>query len=798
MRKYIITIFIFCVFTTYAQHQLTGVVKDSADGLPVPYSTVALMQADSSVIKGVMVDDNGKFIIDKIINGDYLLQFSFVGYKKVYRSVNVPKESDIGDIFLSEDVNVLNEVVVTDRRALIVQKLDRIVVNVSGNIISSGLNINDLLKQLPGLIVDEKGTVTLNGKPATVYIDGKPTRLPTEQVAQMLKGMMGDVVDRVELIDNPSSRYEAGLSTAIVNIRIKRDASLGLNGTLQTGIGFSEHDIVYQGGLNINYRSKKINIYGNYGYTRMPEYMDLYQTRSYGGEKPITYDQHSLVSGFSPNHTLRAGIDWFVSEKQTIGFLFNGSINNSDGDIAAKADITQTGISKIDSTEISDSELIDKYNSQMYNLHYQFAVSENEELTADADYGRVYHRSLQNMKSRFLDDEGKTLRSPTEFQYSGPRSIDILSLKVDYMKLFSDKSNLEAGFKIGQTVTDNVILYENLYDGLWEADHNYSNSFKYTEHVSAVYTTYSHQFGKFSAMAGLRAEYTSTKGESLSMDTIFTRGYLDWFPSAYIQYKINDKQGLNISYSRKINRPGYSLLNPFRTYYDPFTYQSGNPDLNPSYRNTIALSYNNSGYFANLSYSVTDDVFQQDWIQDDESHTISLIQKNLGKREGYTLGISAPVPITKWYTLRVYTEATYAIVDTRHSGEQFKNEYLAAYVGLQHAFTILPTLRANLQMTWLRMPWSGILQLNDQLSMNGQIEKTFFDKKISLTLSCNDIFSSLVTRGNINFGNINQTFKEDQHSCQMILTARYNFGSQQIHGARNRSVGIENEIGRTK
>jgi len=794
-----IAIFSLCMFTATAQHQLSGTVKDVADGSPVPFATAALLRADSTVVTGVMADIDGKFALANVAAGDYILQVSFVGYNKEYRRVNVPAQNDLGEISLAESATRMQEVVITGRRALVEQRLDRIVVNVSGNIITAGSSVNDLLKQLPGLIVDQSGSVTLNGRPATVYIDGRPTRLPADQIAQMLNGMQGDVVDRVELITNPSSRYEAGMSAAIVNIRLKRDASLGVNGSVQAGIGFTDYDFVSRGGLNLNYRSKKLNIFGNYGYNNTPNYNETWQKRNYDGVTPVTYDQYSLSRPVPTSHTIRAGIDGFISPKQTIGFLFTGAFNNIDGTFASRAEIARTDAAVIDSTILSDSWFTNQFSSQMYNLNYKFAISDGEELTVDLDYGRVYARSWQNIKSGYFNSDGNEQRLPTDFQYNGPRNIDIFSLKADYVKPFSDKSRMEAGAKAGKTVTDNEILYENWHKGEWVNDLNQSNQFKYSESVSAGYATYSHKFGKFSAMAGLRAEYTSIKGESPTMDTTFSRGYLGWFPSAYLQYQINNKQGLNLSYSRKINRPGYSYLNPFRTYIDPFTFGSGNPDLQPEYRNTVALRYNIGGYTINASYSIVNDVFEKEFIQDDTNQITRITQNNIGKRQDFTVNGFAPIQIAKWYTLRIYAQTAWNIVDALYNGERLKKDYLEAYTSLQHAFTILPTMRANVQMVWMPSNWSGLISRVDGLwSMDAQIEKTFFDRRLSLTLSCNDIFSTIIWTGKINYGNINQTFREHHHQRRTILTVRYNFGSNQIRAARNRSVGIEEEMGRTR
>jgi len=299
-------------------------------------------------------------------------------------------------------------------------------------------------------------------------------------------------------------------------------------------------------------------------------------------------------------------------------------------------------------------------------------------------------------------------------------------------------------------------------------------------------------------MAGLRAEYTSTKGESPTTGNIFKRDYLGWFPSAYLQYQINEKQGLNLSYSRKINRPGYSMLNPFRLYVDPFTYTSGNPDLDPSYNNTVGLRYSLGNYSLNLNYFIENDIFSQDYIQDDANRTMGVVPKNLGKKQGFTLSGFAPIHFAKWYDLQIYSQVSLNMFDTHHSGERFRKDFISAYSSLTHSFTILPTLRANLQMMWMKTGYHGILQLEDIVLMNAQIEQQLFDKRVSLSLSCDDLLSSEVYKGKIDFANINQVIREDHHRRKIMLTVRYNFGSQQVRGARNRSVGIEDEMGRSR
>ncbi|MCL2073698.1 MAG: TonB-dependent receptor [Marinilabiliaceae bacterium] len=787
----------FCLINLQAQNQLTGIIKDGAgDGSPVPYATAALLQPDSTVITGTMANDDGRFVLTNVKEGDYILQVSFIGYEREYRNVNVPAQSDLGDIFLSVSTNELGEVVVKSNRPLVEQRIDRMVVNVAGNIITAGASVNDVLKRLPGLIVDQNGNVIINGRTATVHIDGRPTQLPPEQIAQMLSGMDGELIDRVELIHNPSSRYDA-TETAIVNIRLKKDASLGVNGRVSAGVGFSDNDFLWRSGVNINYRSKKLNVFGNYNVEEYPRQSELYENKTFKDvPSPVMYDQQSIMRWTGPDQTLRAGIDYFITPKQTLGFLFNGTNSNLDGTTNSTINIAPIGIEVVDSSVLSDSRLIDKYYSQIYNLNYRLGISEGEELTVDADYGNVSGRNWQNMNSRYHDKDKTEMKPTSEFQYNGVRNIDILSLKTDYTKPLSEKSKLETGIKIAKTVTDNEIVYKNKNNEIWEIDNNQSNRFKYSEEVSAGYATYSHSFGKFMAMAGLRAEYTSLKGES--EDTTFTRSYIDWFPSAFLHYQINERQALNVSYSRKIHRPGFSLLNPFRTYIDRFTYESGNPDLKPLYYNSFSLNYNFGGIFVGAGYTHLTNIFESVYEQDDLTHTTSIMKKNIGKRERADLSLNVPIPLTKWYHLTIMSQVGWMMEDTRYNGKQFKNDFFFNYTSSSHAFTILPTLKAHAQVMWLTGGWQGIMQFDGYWRTDAQIEKTFYNNRLSVTLYCYDVFNSHVMKGKIKFDNIDQTFENKYNYRNFLLNIRYNFGSQQIRSARNRNVGIDEEMGRTR
>ena len=262
-----IALFSLCFFTATAQNQLTGTVKDKGNNSPVPYATAALLRPDSSVVTGVITKDDGKFIIENVASGSYLLQVSFIGYEKHSRPVSVPAQNDLGEIFLSESVGKLKEVVVSATRPLVINKADRYIVNVSGNIQSAGRNAMDILRNTPGLLVNQNGEISVLGNSVQVWIDGRPSRMSGEQLQAFLNSMQGGEIDRIEVITNPSSRFDAAGGGGIIDIRTKRGLQFGVNGTLTAGYHQGKTDSE-NAGVNLNWRREKFNAFGNYSVNR--------------------------------------------------------------------------------------------------------------------------------------------------------------------------------------------------------------------------------------------------------------------------------------------------------------------------------------------------------------------------------------------------------------------------------------------------------------------------------------------------------------------------------------------------
>ena len=785
-----------------AQNELTGIITDGTNGLPMTYATVVLLLPDSSVVAGITTKDDGRFVFSNIENGFYILQLSFVGYDRLSITVDVPVQSNLGEIVLNESANSIREVFVTAQRPFVEHRLDKTIVNVSGNIITAGLSINELLNEIPGLWVRDDGRVMLNGRMATVHIDGRPTRLPAVQVAQLLNGMQGDLVDRIELISNPSARYEAGMSPSIINIRLKRDLTLGTNGSVMTNVGFTEYDFIYRNGVNFNYRSKRINVFGNYGFNHNVTRQDIHQIRKYSTTPSMLYDQRSMVKSVNPGHTLRTGVDWFISPKHTFGFLFTGMYSGS-----VRATVTsETNISNIDeflpdSTTLSNIGILLDGNSKMYNLNYRLMIDDlGSELTADADYGNVYIKNKQNMQTRYFDSFGEEQRLQTAFQHTVPQDINILSFKLDLSKFFTSETKIETGLKVNQTITDNEIKYENFVNNSWEPDYNQSNRFRYREQIFAGYASYGFQLNKISTMLGVRAEYTQMWGESFTMDTTFNRSYLELFPSIFYQYRVNNNTSVNFSYSRRLQRPGYSLLNPFRTYIDPYTYTSGNPDLKPMFTHSIEFKLDGGHLSITSGYNITYGAFGQEIKQDDQQRITSYTYENIGKRQVFSLIPFGRFVFSPKYTLRVGPSVFWNVDNSWYNKEPFDKNYLTMQLRIYNSFTFSPLFGGTFSFMWQDEGWDGINKVDRRnlWQANINVRYLFFDRRLNVAFNCNDIFSSYRYKTTGKFQNIDQTTVEVGHGRTIRISATYNFGSNQIRGARNRAVGIEEEMSRAQ
>ena len=608
-----------CAITTFAQKTISGKVQDIRS-TPIAYATVSLMQSDSSLVTGAITDDAGAFTLSAP-SDKYLLQVSFVGYQTTCQTV----KSGDKDILLTlrEETAQLGEVEVKAKKQLIERQFDKIVLNVSNSPFAMGSNGKDLLKKAPGVNVDKDGNVTVNGKSVEVYIDGRPSYLSGQQLKAMLEGTDGSTIEKIEIISNPSAKYDASGQGGIINIKTKRNMMRGLNGTLSAAYGGMYYGDIKKWhnmemfSLNLNYRTAKTYTFGSLTqvYTNQNIGMEIGSTYLDTLTKTTTerYDKSEYACDFQ-YYMAKIGNDWFIDSVNTFGFIFQAPIMLMRQDVPEGQGYGWTKVGN-DTTENSMLTISSPMFSQQYtaNLNYTHVFNDSleRELTVNADYNRNGWKqdNTQSNTYTYPTMPDSVLRTGLDIRTN--QAVDIYSAKLDFQTRFWQTGMIETGAKWALSNTDNRMTTDSLLNGI--SSPTAHSDFTYSEHVAALYISLAKQFGKhFNAKLGLRGEYTHSNGNWLSADSTSVKDYFNLFPTAFLGYNPTDKWAMNISYTRRIKRPSYYQLNPFRSYIDAHNYTEGNPELTPEFNNQVDLNFSWSQYVSlAFNFSHTQDMFSQ-------------------------------------------------------------------------------------------------------------------------------------------------------------------------------------------
>lgn len=790
---------------TFAQSEkarIKGAVND-ADGAPLAFANVILkLGQDSSIAKVGYTDDAGLFEIVNLPEGDYWLTISFVGLPENNTEVftlSAGQVYEIPPMVLEASAEELEGVTVTATRPLVEVKPDKTVFNVEGSVNAAGNTAFELLRKAPGVVIDNNENVTMLGRAGVqVYIDGKPSQLSGTDLANFLKSMNSTEIDAIELISNPSAKYDAAGNAGIINIKLKKDKSLGANGSVNLGAA-SGRATVYNTSVNGNYRDKKINLFGNYSFNdgANPQNQNLYREQ-FG----LVFDQRGQQENYWLSHNLKVGMDYFINDQHTIGMMARANIGNSEFNNISRTEISEVGSSTIDSLLIAESYNDFERQNFNYNLNYVYD-GENSSLNADLDYGTYQTDGTAFQPNYYRDPTDEFTLQERIFRNEMPRTIDIYTGKVDYETNFLE-GKLGIGAKSALVRTDNTFNFYNVIGGIPEIDINRSNQFEYTENVNAAYVNFSRQFEKINVSLGVRMEQTNSTGELTSLvpenDNTVKRSYLDFFPSGGLTYTPNKEHSLQLNFSRRINRPSYQDLNPFEMKLDELTFEKGNPFLNPEYATNVKLTHTFKYRFnTSLSYSRTTDQITR--IVDTQDETATFITwRNLAQMENISLSFSAPISITKWWS--TYTNITgYHVRNQGDYGSDRVVDLSATAMNLytQHTFTLGNDWKAELS-SWYNSPsiWEGTFRMNAQYSIDAGISKSLMDGRANVKLSVSDIFRTTPFSGQSQFGPLFMRINGDWDSRRVRLNISYRFGSNEVKSARRRQTGLEDESSRIK
>lgn len=645
----------------------------------LPFATVSIYTEKDSLIGGGISGEDGKFLVE-IPFGKYYALIEFMGFEPVKTSVfGLSQDNplqDLGEIQLTVSAADLNEVVVQGEKTIMELALDKRVFNVGKDLANAGGNASDILMNLPSISVDPQGNVLLRGSSnVRILIDGKPSGLVSFKGGSGLRQLPANLVERVEVITNPSARYEAEGMAGVINIILKKDAKQGFNGSFEvvtgapTNLGFS---------ANLNYRKNKINWFINYGiaYRNLPSVGTIYQ-EVYGQNSTFITSQTREGNVESINNNVRGGLDYFFNEKSvlTASYLWRRSDARRITDIRY-----QDYINSIDNYQSFTTRRQDEKerepNSEISLSYKKTFEQKGHELTTAFTYLNYWENSDQIYTQNTFSPIGMPLSGANLIQYSLNDEYENQYLvRMDYTKPFGKDGKLESGFRTSfREMKNDYLVTQEDENGIANTILGLDNVFVYDENILAAYAIYGNKINKISYQAGLRAEHTDVNTILEETNESNPRNYANLFPSAHLTYNLTAENAFQFSYSRRVRRPVYNDLSPYVTLSDARNFFSGNPDLDPEFTDALELGhikyFENGTLFSTVYYRSTQDKI--DRIRSVEPNgNATTIPFNLNGENAFGLEFSGDYKLTSWWKMDLNVNFFYADIDGRNIQPDF-------------------------------------------------------------------------------------------------------------------------------
>ena len=791
---------------------ITGTVK-AQDNKPVDAATVSLLKAkDSSIIKIAVTDKSGLFAFEKIKTDNYLLQVDAIGFDKFLKPVKVNDEqtTNTGDIQLTTASKTLNNVSVSATRPLVETKIDKTVVNVDASPTNTGLSALEVLEKSPGVTVDNDGNITLKGKQGVqIFIDGKPAYLSGQDLVNYLKSLPSNQLDQIEIMTQPPAKYDAAGNSGIINFKTKKNMNNGFNGSITTSAIIAQY-FKNTNSINLNWRKGKTNFYGNYGYSYWEGFNDIDISRSLREDRSVPYNryvvQHTFGRYSARPQNFKAGVDYFANKKTTLGFAVNGFIDARKFTSSGRANIYDS-IQRFVQYNDASSQTDDPWTNVGFNLNLQQKLDDKgQEISADADY-ILYRTKGKQYSYNYLYNADDT---PSEDPYllNGylPANIDIYTFKTDYTHPLKNDSKFEAGLKVSYVKTDNDAQYTvfNSTTNKWENDATRSNHFIYKENINAAYVNLHKQIKKFGMQLGLRVEQTISEGNQTTKEISFKKNYTKLFPTTYFTYKLNDNNTLGLSYGRRIERPSYQDLNPFQYQLDRYTYQQGNPDLQPQFSNNIELSFDHKGQInISANYTSVSDIINDVLITKkepgDSNYTTYQTTENIASNKNIGLSVNYNRKLNKWWSLNFFVN----VFNNHYKGviddENIDVGITAFNTNISNQFTFNKGWSAELS-GWCnsRNYYSGAILAEPMgfFSLGGG--KQILKSKGTVRINIRDPFYVMRFKGESDLNHGLTQVHSVWDNRRVVFTFTYRFGKANGQQPRKRSTGADDEQNRVK
>jgi hypothetical protein len=764
---------------------ITGTVVDE-NKKPVEFSNIILHKYNNATyLNGTTTDSLGRFEIPDIEDGDYLLEIVFLGYK-IDTIANIVVQAneikDIGTVQLQLTANTLNGVEISASRPIIERKADRVVYNVENSAKSSGENVMDLLRSVPGVTVSGDDQIRVNGKSEVqVMINGKVEQLNGDQLANLLKSIQSSNVKKIEVVSNPSARYDADAKGGVLEIQLKSNLRTGTNGSVFVNYRQNEYAST-ETGFNINVNHKKLTLSTNYNFGYNNNYQKNTFVRDFTTQNSVErFDESSFDRNKFISHYGNLSLKYNINEKNIIGiggelFQFkNPHIANSNLNVINNISVSEN----VNSIQKTKNESGGKSINPSVNFNFRSQLDSTGsalELTYDYTYFNLFTESHLDMA--YFDSLETEKNIPhLDFRQDNPYVVNLHTSKLNYNKPLKNNHSVEFGVKFTWTKTTNDIKYRNLIGSEYVLDSTKSNKFQYTENINAIFSTWSKTWKKgWSTNLGLRIEQTNTNQRSYTLNTVTKRHYVDFFPSLFIQKNIKEKHSFNVNYSRKIQRPDFNDLNPFQFYLSPYSIWTGNANLKPQYINITEFTYTlKNAYSFFIGHENINNNYTHLIFQDDSTKISTYRASNFKVRNNLNIGININKELFKWWSISYSAQYTFFKYNSIVNNSPFIVSSHKFNISLDNTFILPKGFMINVFGFYTSPHYDATdIMLSDGM-LNISVSKTFFDKKLRIRIAGNDILGTKNMSYTTNFFNVNSRTTNRWSSRFFSLTVSYNF-----------------------
>ncbi len=776
-----------------------GIVLDSNTEEPLSYATVTLYNAtDSTLADGAVTDDAGIFKIEASI-GEYYAEIGFIGFQTQFiPDINITKSKlnyDLGTLGLSSDAATLDEIEVRAERSTMQMSLDKRVFNVGKDLANIGGNATQVLDNVPSVTVDVEGNVSLRGSGGVrILVNGRPSSLIGNGDTNGLRNIPANLIESIEVITNPSARYEAEGMAGIINIILKKDARIGINGSFDLNVGYPDN---YGISANMNYRKNKLNFFANYGlnYRQSPGNGANFQEFQRDDTLFIS-DQERIRERSGWNNSIRTGADYYFNEKSVLTTAFTYRIGKDDNFseieyrdyISSRDPENLMGI-----TTRRDDELEDETNLE-YSLTYRKEFDrKGQEFTADIRFQDNIEEESSSIREQFFTPEfTPTNEADLRQRSNNAEGEQELIIQLDYVHPISEEGKMEFGYRTSIRNIDNDFSVEEIENGEWTTLPNFSNEFAYDERVYAAYAIIGEKWGDFSAQGGLRAEYSDIITELVTTKERNARDYFNLFPSVFLGYDLPNDNAVQVSYSRRINRPRFWYLNPFFSFSDARNFRGGNPNLDPEFTDSYEITHikywDKATLTSSFYYRQTDGVIDRIRRVNDDGTTISR-PENLLTENSFGADLTFNISPYKWWDLNGNANFFRSITDGGNLGPDFQADTYTWFGRLTSKMRLFEDFDTQLRVNYRAPRRTTQGSTKSYTFVDLAISKDVLQDKGTLTLSVQDLFNSRLYRYTTEAPGFFAESEWRWRARQVILSFNYRLNQKKQRGRGGRGGG---------